>query len=233
MPISSTSDVVSAPAPVADGKLLARIRRGEADAFAELMQQNNRRLYRLARSILRDDQEAEEAVQEGYIKAFTHLYGFEGKGSLAGWLARIVANEALARLRRRPASVSLSDESETAADMLSLRHLAFTPEQDVARIEIRRMIEQAIDRIPVNFRVVFMMRAVEEMSIEETAAALGIPPQTVKTRYHRANHLLRDALSERLASILDDVFPFAGSRCERIQQNVLSQLSAKDASSKP
>jgi RNA polymerase sigma-70 factor, ECF subfamily len=202
-----------------DDTLLLRMRRGEAGAFADLMQQNNRRLYRLARSILRDDHEAEEAVQESYVRAFTHLDGFTGRGSLGGWLARIVTNEALGRLRRRHPTVLLSDDAEDTPDV------GTTPEQDVARTEIRQMIEQAIDRIPVHFRTVFMLRAVEEMSIDETAALLGIPKETVKTRFHRANRLLREALSERLESILDDVFPFAGPRCEAVQKTVLARLS--------
>jgi RNA polymerase sigma-70 factor, ECF subfamily len=207
---------------VANDTLLLRMRRGEAGAFAHLMQQNNRRLYRLARSILRDDHEAEEAVQESYVRAFTHLEDFTGTGSLGGWLARIVTNEALGRLRRRRPTEHLSSAAE--ADLRQGQG-APTPEQDVARAEIRRLIEQAIDKIPVDFRTVFILRAVEEMSIEETAATLGIPKETVKTRFHRANRLLRQALSERLESILDGVFPFAGARCESIQKNVLSRLA--------
>src|SRR5579872_2145812 len=134
---------------VHDSTLLMRMRHGEAGAFACLMKQNNRRLYRLARSILRDDHEAEEAVQESYVRAFTHLDGFKGNGSLAGWLARIVTNEALGRLRRRQPTMTLTDETGATRDMLSLGQAAATPEQDVARTEIRRLIERAIDHIPV------------------------------------------------------------------------------------
>lgn len=170
-----------------DIELLPRLREGDTDAFSLLIQQNNRRLYRLARSILRDEAEAEEAVQEGYVKAFTHLDGFRGEGSLAGWLARIVTNVALERVRGRDRSVALDEDFDRETGVTGTAWRIPTPEQEVARVEIRRMIEHAIDRIPVHFRTVFMLRALEGMSIEETAAVLDISKETVKTRFHRAN----------------------------------------------
>jgi RNA polymerase sigma-70 factor (ECF subfamily) len=206
-------------------ELLALLRRGDAAAFALLMQQNNRRLYRLARSILHDEGEAEESLQEAYVRAFTHLHEYAGHGSLAGWLSRIVINEALTRRRRRKPLLALGEEdADGSAARSHAGRTAHTPEQDAARVEIRRMIEQAIDALPLPFRTVFMLRAVEELSIAETAATLGIPPDTVKSRLHRANQLLRRALHERLASMLEDVFPFAGAHCQAVQEAVLAEL---------
>lgn len=211
----------------ADAILLAAMRRGETAAFETLLRQNNRRLYRLASSILRDDSEAEDAVQEGYVRALTHLDGFKGEASLATWLARIVANEALGRLRRRRPVIEISEIAETHAsgEPTGAAIHAANPEHAAARREIRALIENAVDALPVPFRAVFVLRAIEQMSIEETADLLGVAPATVKTRFHRAHKLLRQRLSERLESILDDVFPFAGRRCDQILRNVLARLS--------
>jgi RNA polymerase sigma-70 factor (ECF subfamily) len=212
-----------------DGELLRRMRGGDADAFAAVMRRNNQRLYRLARGILRDPDDAEEAVQEGYLRAFTHLDGFKGEASLATWLARIVANEALGCLRRRRPNVELDAVADTLVtdspsgmpDPASLN-----PERSAARQEIRRAIEAAVDALPAPFRTVFVLRAIEQLSTRDTALALGIPEETVKTRFHRANRLLRESLSEHFAAIWDDAFPFAGARCDRIVANVLARLIA-------
>jgi RNA polymerase sigma-70 factor (ECF subfamily) len=216
------------PSPrAADAELLALMREGRSSAFATLMRSNNRRLYRLARGILDDDAEAEEAVQESYVRAFTHLGGFKGESSLATWLARIVCNEALGRLRRRRPTVDLDDVSDTLAadgEGGAIAEEAINPEHAVARHEIQRAIEAAVAALPSSFRAVFMMRAIEQMSIEETATCLGIPPDTVKTRFHRANRLLRQALSAQFAAILDGAFPFAGARCDDLMSRVLERL---------
>ena len=206
----------------ADAELLALMRRGEPAAFAALMRQNNRRLYRLARSIVRDESEAEDVVQETYVRALAHLDEFRGEASLTTWLARIAANEALGRLRRRRPTVDLAQVENVVA--LPGLGATINPENAAARREIRRVIERAIDELPANFRTVFMLRAVEQMSIGETAALLGIPAETVKTRFHRANRQLRQALSAEFASILDDTFPFAGARCDALMGRVLARL---------
>jgi RNA polymerase sigma-70 factor (ECF subfamily) len=231
-------------ARAADSELLALIRRGEPSAFATLMRQNNRRLYRLARSIVRNEAEAEDVVQEGYLRAFAHLDGFKGEASLATWLARIVANEALGRVRRRRPTVDLDAIAETVAATGESRGVAGNsagphtpdiagPEHAAARREIRRLIEAAVDSLPPNFRAVFMLRAIEQMSIEETAACLGVAAETVKTRFHRANRLLRQSLSAQLESVFDDTFPFAGARCDRLMTRVLAQLGVAPAASVP
>ena len=206
----------------ADAELLALMRRGEPAAFAALMRQNNRRLYRLARSIVRDESEAEDVVQETYVRALAHLDDFRGEASLTTWLARIAANEALGRLRRRRPTVDLA-QAENVVPLPGLG-AAINPENAAARREVRRVIERAVDELPASFRTVFMLRAVEQMSIDETAALLGIPAETVKTRFHRANRQLRQALSAEFASILDDAFPFAGARCDALMGRVLARI---------
>jgi RNA polymerase sigma-70 factor (ECF subfamily) len=133
----------------ADAELLAGMRAGNSAAFAALMRSNNQRLYRLARGFLRDDLEAEEAVHDAYVSAFTHLDGFRGGSSLATWLARIVSNEAVARLRRRRSTVDIGEMAETlAADVAPFTTAEPTPEQAIARREIRNAIEKAVDELP-------------------------------------------------------------------------------------
>ncbi len=205
-----------------DGELLADMRAGRPAAFAALMRSNNQRLFRLARGFLDDEAEAEEALQESYVRAFMHLDRFRGELSLATWLARIVLNESLGRLRRRRPTVDIDGVAETltAGDAP-----APTPEQEIARREVRRAIEKAVGDLPPAFRSVFIMRAVEQMSIEETAACLGIPGDTVKTRLHRANKQLRRALSAQFGALLDGAFPFLGARCDGLVAAVLEQLA--------
>jgi RNA polymerase sigma-70 factor (ECF subfamily) len=215
-----------APRQPGDAELVTRLRAGHATAFAALMQHNNQRLFRLARSVLKDDGEAEEAVQEGYVRAFTNLDAFKGEANLGTWLGRIVLNEALGRLRRRRPTVAWNDATAAlAADAALTPSLeAASPERAIARQEIRRGIEQAVDRLPAEFRTVFILRAIEQMSIEETARCLGIPAETVKTRLHRANRLLRETLHIEFGSFLDGPFPFLGEQCRRLTARVLDRL---------
>jgi RNA polymerase sigma-70 factor (ECF subfamily) len=223
-----------APAVPTDAELAASARQGSEDAFAQLMRRNNRRLYRLARSILKDDGEAEDAVQEGYLRAFTRFDGLKADATVGAWLARIVVNEALGRLRRRRPTVELSTLTDRLTEGGTAVSLAEgSPEQTAARREIGRMIERAVDDLPPAFRTAFMLRAVEQLSIAETAACLGIPEDTVKTRLHRANTQLRQALRGELSSLIDDVFPFAGARCDGLMRRVLARLAQQGALQAP
>lgn len=216
-----------------DTELVALARQGDACAFRAIIQRHNRRLYRVARGILRDDGEAEDAVQEAYLRGFAALSRFRGEANLSTWLTRIVLNEALGRLRRQRPSVELSvldaPQELTGGRVIPFPSMATAqddPERSAARREIRRLLEKAVDELPEPFRVVFVMRDIEEMSVEETALNLGLRPETVRTRLHRARRLLRQALHEKLASALTDVFPFAGARCERIAEAVLAKLGS-------
>ena len=212
---------------LAADELLARARRREEAAVRAIIRDNNRRLFRLARSIVRDDSEAEDVVQEGYVRAFTRLGEFRGESSLSTWLTRIVINEALGRLRRRRPSVeweSIEAIGGTEAQVIPFPSSQPDPERAMAQREIHHLLERAIDALPEPFRVVLVARLVEEMSIEETAELLDLRPETVKTRLHRARRLLRDDLERQVGPMLTDVFPFDGARCERVADAVIARL---------
>lgn len=192
------------------------------------MQRYNRRLYRVARGVVGNDAEAEDAVQEAYLQAFAHLDDFRGEARLSTWLTRIVVNEALGRIRRRRELVELSllDRMEDGQPRVLIfpgAPSASDPESDAGRAQLRRLLERTVDSLPPHFRSVFMMREIEEMSVEETAAQLGISPATVKTRLHRARRLLRQALDAQFVSTLKDAFPFDGLRCARIADRVMQR----------
>ena len=154
-----------------------------------IVQANNRRLYRLARGILRNDAEAEDVVQDTYVRAFTHLEQFRGDSSLSTWLSRIAMNEALGRLRRQRPGTEWSElEKSTAQAQIIPFPLASSddPEKSMAQREIQHVVEHAIDELPEPFRLVFITRVIEGMNVEETAEILGLKPETVETRLHRA-----------------------------------------------
>jgi RNA polymerase sigma-70 factor (ECF subfamily) len=202
-----------------------------SDAFEQLMRQHNRRLFRAARAILRDDAEAEDALQEAYLRAYRSLGSFRGEAALSTWLTRIVVNEALARRRqqvRRAEVVPLRGggiEEHELEQETGMRDQD-GPEHLSERRQIRRLLEAKIDALPDSFRIVFVLRALEELSVDETAAALGIPEATVRTRFFRARSQLREALSREIDLAFDDAFAFAGERCDRIVARVMAKLAA-------
>lgn len=220
--------------PDPDTELVRRIREGDSAAFAIIMRRHNRMLYRTARSILGDSAEAEDALQEAYLRAYLALDSFAGRARLSTWLLRIVANEALARRRRRLArgeQAAAPEQAQQRPESAEAVILPFgggprhdDPEALAGRGEIRRLVEQAIDELPADFRAVFMLRAIEELSVAETASCLGIPPETVKSRFHRARRRLRRALDRQLDAVLADTFPFAGERCDRTVAAVLARI---------
>ena len=218
------------PAALPEG-LLAR----DPRAFEALMRLHNRRLYRVARSLLRDAAEAEDALQEAWLAAFRSLDRFRGDASLATWLSRIVVNECMSRLRRQArrdnivpmvAADALGEEEVPAMQDEHARLDEDTPDRALQRAEMRRLLEGRIDQLPQDFRTVFVLRAVEELSVEETAASLGIPEATVRTRHFRARALLREALAKELDLAERDVFGFDGERCDRIVAAVLRRAAA-------
>jgi RNA polymerase sigma-70 factor, ECF subfamily len=217
-----------APTGTTDAELVRRARARDEAAIRAIMQANNRRLYRIARGILRNDGEAEDVVQETYVRAFTHLQDFRGDSSLATWLARIAMNEALGRLRRTRPSVDFSTLAPGVleAQIIQFPHSSASedPERSMAQREIQGIVEHAIDELPDSFRLVFITRVIEGMNVEETAEILGVKPETVKTRLHRARAMLRENVEKKIGPVVMEAFPFAGKRCERLTDAVLKRL---------
>jgi RNA polymerase sigma-70 factor (ECF subfamily) len=217
-----------ASAGAADAELIERARRRDEAAIRSILQANNRRLYRLARGILRNDSEAEDVVQETYVRAFTHLDDFRGDSSLATWLGRIAINEALGRLRHQRPSVDLDTLApgvlEAQIIQFPLSAASEDPEKSMAQREIQHVVEHAIDELPDTFRIVFITRVIEGMNVEETAEILGLKPETVKTRLHRARTMLRDNVEKKIGPVVMEAFPFAGRRCQRLTDAVVNRL---------
>jgi len=213
-----------------DPELAQRISAGDKQAFELLMRRHNQILYRTARSILKDEAEAEDAVQEAYLLAYRGMSGFRGDAKLSTWLVRIVVNEAIARARRRKRGAEIiqlsgeTQEDSEAAEGNMNETLPEQPEGAAQRAQTRRLLESKIDELPDAFRTVFVLRALQELSVEESAAALGIPEATVRSRFFRARGLLREALSKEIDLAYGDAFAFAGARCDRIVAGVMAKL---------
>jgi RNA polymerase sigma-70 factor (ECF subfamily) len=221
--VSATSD---------EAELVRRSLAHDADAFRVIIQRHNRRLYRIARGVLRDSTDAEDVVQDAYVSAFTHLSSYRGESTLATWLSRIVINEALGRLRQKRSTVRLADLQPTRHKAEIIQFPLSTPNDDpersMAQRQILQLVEQATDNLPQVYRLVLVMRVIEGMSVEETSDLLGIKPETVKTRLHRARQLLREQLNRQIGPMLINAFPFAGRRCERVTEAVIRRLGISE-----
>ena len=216
-------------ATLSDIELASRIAARDVAAVRLVTGRNNQRLYRTAWSILKDRSEAEEAVQDGYMKAFGAIATFAGRSSLSTWLTRIVVNEALSRRRRaQQRSRLLNQESvlvlEEYREKLMAGSATHSPEKVLMRRQISKLLEMAIARLPDTFRPVFVLREIEGLSVEDTAEALQIPEDTVKTRLLRARRRLQKELDPELCGALSETFSFAGADCEALTNRVLTRL---------
>jgi RNA polymerase sigma-70 factor (ECF subfamily) len=224
----------SAPQPLSpaidDAALAQRVAARDSAAFELLMRRYNRRLYRLARSMLRDAAEAEDALQDGYLAVYQSIGTFRGEASLGTWLSRVVSNQCLARLRRQARRdnivpmVSVGGDPDEEDMRMVTTELPETPDRALVRAELRAVLERKLDDLPEAFRTVFVLRCVEELSVEETAQTLDIPEATVRSRHFRARSLLREALAQEIDLAERDVWSFDGERCDRIVANVLARL---------
>ena len=234
MPALNPEPPIHRPAAAAesDVQLALSAAAGNAMAFETIVRRHNRLLFRTARGVVADDAEAQDVVQETYLRAFTHLQGYRGDSSLGTWLARIAINVALTSLRRNGRLVQLEESDDDAAEP---EHAMPTPTSDsdapdglAERHELRALLQACIEELPVIYRSVFILRAVEEVSVEETASCLGVSPDVVKTRFLRARAMLRERLAARAESGLQETFAFAGARCDAVLAHVMAELVRRD-----
>jgi RNA polymerase sigma-70 factor, ECF subfamily len=213
---------------LSDNEIVCRVVDGDTGAYEALMRRYNQRLYRAARAILRDDDEAEDVLQETYVRAFQHLRQFAGEAQFSTWLTRIAVNECLSRLRRRKRIADLSPRADDEAPTMdSLKSPNAGPDEQLLAAETRSVLESAIDGLPKSYRTVFVLREVEGMSTAETAASLDLSEETVKIRLHRSRLMLRRGLYERAGAVSAQAFRFMGDRCDRVVRRVMQRLKVQ------
>jgi RNA polymerase sigma-70 factor (ECF subfamily) len=217
---------VPEPAPSeSDAALLDRARGGEADGFSALMRRYNRRMYRVARSIVGNDNDAQDVVQHAYACAYACLDQFAGASAFSTWLTRIVINEGLAR-RKSAERARKQDVRPSAPDWRSGTTAIANPEDDASRRELASLLEAAIDELPESYRVTLVLREIEGLTTAEAAACLAISQEAVRVRLHRARALLRADLRGRVGASAADVWGFGGDRCRLLAQRVIGMLTA-------
>jgi RNA polymerase sigma factor (sigma-70 family) len=224
-------EIAIAPSTVAhedERSIASSIAAGDRLAFESLMRRHNRRLYRLARATLRDRTEAEDALQDAYLCAYRSIGQFRGEASLSTWLSRLVLNECFARMRRttrRQNVVSIVSANTPIESSFMFAEESDLPDKELGRTQMRDLLERKVDELPENFRTVFVLRSLEELSVDETAGCLGIPEETVRSRHFRAKALLRDSLARELNLAEPDLYEFGGLHCDRVVANVLARLA--------
>ena len=219
-----------AASPLTDGEIVKRVREGDRALFEILMRRHNQRIYRVARAVVNDERDVEDVMQQAYINAFTHLDQFEERAQFSTWLTRITLNEAFGRRRRQKSEpiTSLPSPSDEHAGALMERMTSPQPdpERQAYAGELRHALEQAVEALPENYRVVFMLRDIEGLSTSETGEGLGLGEEAVKTRLHRARVMIRRSVTERLGATARGAFEFQAPRCDRVVTAVLTRLAA-------
>lgn len=216
-----------------DEEVVSRVLAGEIALYEILMRRYNQRLYRLSRAILRDDDEAEDVMQDAYVRAYEHLDQFAGKAAFSTWLSRIAIHEALARKRRRGRIEELDALPMNGDAMSILKSSAPGPEAGTAQAQARELLEAAIDHLPEAYRTVVILREVEEMSVAETASSLGVSDAVVKTRLHRAHAMLRKELYSLAKGRVTDLYQFHAVRCDRVVQAVFRRIKERKHDNSP
>jgi RNA polymerase sigma-70 factor (ECF subfamily) len=220
------NDKIQQQLELGDAEVIARVLAGESALYEIIMRRYNERLYRVARAILRDDGEAEDVMQDAYVRAYKSLAQFEGRSAFATWLTRIAVNEALQRRKQRLRTESIDVRNGVEDHIMELAALGDSPEQNYGRQEITGILEQAIAALPEQYRVVYMLREVEEMSTEETAESLELSEENVRIRLHRARGLLKKYLVEKAGLAARHAYPFHLSRCDRVVANVFARINS-------
>ncbi|AOF90496.1 RNA polymerase sigma factor [Sinorhizobium sp. RAC02] len=214
------------PLATQEADLIRRAVAGDVEAIRQIIAIHNQRLYRLVRAVVRSNADAEDVLQDAYLRAFASLGTFKGGSSLSTWLSRIALNAALMRLRAQKRLKRSAVTLPTDAQIIPFPLVSPTadPERVMAQRQLLHLVEEATDALPDTFRLVFVARIIEGLSVEETAMLLDLPPATVKTRLHRARKLIRTRLEEQIGPVLIDAFPFAGARCSRLTDAVIARL---------
>jgi len=221
----SPAEVATLQEPLSDEDIVARVLAGETVMFEIVMRRHNQLLYRVARSILRNDNEADDVMQDAYVRAYEHLGQFAGRAKFSTWLTRIAVHEALARQRRGNRYQELEPMSELEGDPMDrFASLALNPEQQASNSEVRRLLEEAVEKLPDAYRTIFMLRDVEEMSTTDAADVLEITEENVKVRLHRARALIRKSLYARAGMERKEAFNFHAVRCDRVVKNVFERI---------
>ena len=223
---------VAQSAALTDAEVVRRVRAGEVALFEILMRRHNQRLYRATRSVIRDEHDVEDVMQQAYINAFTHLHQFEERSQFSTWLTRIALNEAFSRRRRihivepiRELEAGSTKDRDTLMDTLTSPHA--DPERQAYAEELHRVLEQAVDTLPETYRTVFMLRDVEGLSTSETGEGLGLGEEAVKTRLHRARAMIRRAVTARIGDVAAGAFQFHAVRCDRVVAAVLASIDRR------
>jgi RNA polymerase sigma-70 factor (ECF subfamily) len=219
------------PESLTDEEVVCRVRAGETALYEVIMRRYNQRLYRIARAILRSDAEAEDVMQDAYVRAYEHLGQFAARAPFAAWLTRIAVHEALARLRLSNRNQSLDDDQYDGDLSMQMTSKSPDPEQNASGAQLRDLLEEAVLNLPEHYRTVIMLRDIEELSTSETAEALDLTEENVKVRLHRGHGMIRSWLFERLGARAKEAFPFMGERCDRVVEGVFNRLAASSASS--
>jgi len=208
-----------------DQDVVDRVKAGDTALYEVLMRRYNQRLYRITLAILRNDAEAEDVMQDAYVRAYQHLDQFGGHAPFSAWLTRIAVNEALARLRLRKRNPQLDDSDPDGETTMNMVETAPNPEQSATRAELGRLLEEALLDLPEQYRTVVMLRDIEELSTAETAAALDLTEDNVKVRLHRGRAMARGWFVARVGANVKNAFPFMGARCDRVVHTVFARLA--------
>jgi RNA polymerase sigma-70 factor (ECF subfamily) len=207
-----------------DQEVIERVKAGDTALYEIIMRRYNQRLYRVARAILRDDDEAEDVIQDAYVGAYQHLDQFAGEAPFSSWLTSIAVHEALRRLRLHSRNRQMEDLEYDEEGSMSIVETSLDPEQRASFGELGQLLEEAVLDLPDQYRTVIMLRDIEELSTAETAAVLDLTEQNVKVRLHRGRAMMRERLFARVGVGGKNAFPFMGNRCDRIVLGVFARL---------
>jgi len=212
---------------LSDAEIVDRVKAGEAGLYETLMRRYNQRLFRVIRSVVTDYIEAEDVLQDAWVRAFEHLRQFEGRSRFDTWVTRIAYYEALKRARKRKTLIALENEDGQIIAEAENVNIIDDPEKQALRTELKRELRSAVDQLPQSYRSVFMLRTVEQMSTAETAECLSLSEEAVKTRLHRSRTLLQKDLEKRLGPALVESYAFMGAQCDRVVEAVIARIRAQ------